>query len=117
MAERVPGCVDLRLLVTTIVLAEESGADLGEAVSRLEATVSRRISLAQELGAETARARMSAGVIAGMPFLGLAGIWGIQPEWIQAGWEDPAGRVLQQGAAVLSALGVAIMARLLRRPR
>jgi len=117
MAGRVPGCVDLRLLVTTIVLAEESGADLGAAVAKLEDTVSRRIALNLELRAETARARLSAGVISGMPFLGLLGIWVLEPDWVLDGWADPAGRVLQQGAAALIAVGLTLIVRLLRRPR
>ncbi len=117
MADRVPGCVDLRLLVTTIVLAEESGADLGVAVAKLEDTVSKRIALDLELRAETARARLSAGVISGMPFLGLLGIWVLEPDWVRAGWADPAGRVLQQAAAALIAVGLLLIVRLLRRPR
>jgi tight adherence protein B len=117
MAERVPGCVELQLLVTTIVLAEESGADLGVAVAKLESTVSRRIALRLDLRAETARARLSAGVISGMPFVGLLGVWFLEPEWVLAGWADPAGRLLQQCAVVLIAIGLTLIVRLLRGPR
>jgi tight adherence protein B len=117
MADRVPGCVDLRLLVTTIVLAEESGADLGVAVAKLESTLSQRLALSLEVRAETARARFSAGVISGMPFVGLLGIWLLEPAWVERGWDDPAGRLLQQGAMALIAVGLVLIARLLRRPR
>ena len=117
MADRVPGCIDLRLLVTTIVLAEESGADLGVAVAKLEDTVSKRLAMDLELRAETARARFSAGIISGMPFLGLVLIWLLEPDWVMDGWNDPAGRVLQQAAAAMIAVGLVLIVRLLRRPR
>ena len=117
MADRVPGCIDLRMLVTTIVLAEESGADLGAAVAKLEKTVSERLAINLELSVETARARLSAGVITGMPFLGVLGIWILEPDWLLDGWNDPAGRFLQQGALALIVVGLAIVMRLLRRPR
>ncbi len=109
MADRVPQCVDLRILVTALVLASEAGGNLGLLLERIEATLSERIALAQAARAETAQARLSSGIIAALPPLGVVGIAILQPDHLMAGWEDPLGRVLYIGSAVWMSIGLLII--------
>lgn len=117
MADRVPQCVDLRILVTALVLAAEAGGNLGWLLERIEATLSERIALAQAARAETAQARLSAGVLAALPPLGVVGIAVLRPEHLAAGWADPLGKVLFVGAGVWMGIGLLIVMWLVRGHR
>jgi tight adherence protein B len=117
MADRVPQCVDLRILVTALVLASEAGGNLGLLLERIETTLSERIALSQAARAESAQARLSSGIIAALPPLGVLGIALLQPEHLAAGWEDPLGRVLYIGSAIWMSIGLLIIVWLLRARR
>lgn len=117
MSDRVPQCVDLRILVTALVLASEAGGNLGLLLERIEATLSERIALAQASRAETAQARLSSGIIAALPPLGVVGIGLLQPDHLVAGWEDPLGRFLFIGSAIWMSIGLLVIIWLLAARR
>ena len=117
LADRVPQCVDLRILITALVLASEAGGNLGLLLERIETTLSERIALAQAARAETAQARLSAGVIAALPPLGVVGIAILRPDHLAAGWADPLGKVLYLGAGVWMSIGLLLIAWLVRGQR
>ena len=117
MADRVPQCVDLRILVTALVLASEAGGNLGLLLERIEATLSERIALAQAARAETAQARLSSGVLAALPPLGVLGIAVLRPDHLAQGWADPLGKVLYIGAGVWMSIGLLIVLWLVRGQR
>jgi tight adherence protein B len=117
LADRVPGCVDLRILVTAMVLSEESGGNLGELLQRIEGTLSARISLRQKVDAETAQSRLAAGVLAAMPPLGVIGIAVLRPDHLREGLADPLGQVIFTAAGVWMAIGILVVVRILRSRR
>jgi Flp pilus assembly protein TadB len=117
MTDRVPDCVDLRILVVAIVLATESGGNLGALMERLEATLSARIALAQQARAQQAQARLAAGILAAVPPLGVLGVALLQPDHFAEGWADPLGKVLYLAAGGWMGIGMLIVLLLLRRIR
>ena len=114
---RVPDSIDLRILVTAILLSSEVGGDLGGLLERIEETLSARIALAREMRAQQAQARLSAGILAALPPLGVLGVALVQPDYFLEGWEDPLGRVLYLAALVWMSIGLLIIALILRRQR
>lgn len=114
MAARAPRCVDLRLLVTAVTLAEESAGDLAALLSRLERTISDRHGMAREAKAKTAQARLQAAVLAAMVPVAALLLLLIAPDYLRDGWSDPLGRVLYQLAGLWAALGGVVIVILLR---
>ncbi len=117
MTDRVPDCVDLRILVVAITLATEAGGNLGALLERIEGTLSARISLAQHARAQQAQARLASGLLAALPPLGVLGVALLQPEHFAEGWADPLGKVLYLTAGAWMCIGMLVVLMLLRKIR
>jgi len=114
MARRAPRCVDLRLLVTAVLLSEESEGDLAGLLSRLEQTLSDRLSRAREAHAQTTQARLQGAILVALVPAAALLIGLVSPEYLTSAWEDPLGRVLYTGAACWAAVGILAVGLLLR---
>ncbi len=114
MADRAPTCVELRILVTAITLAEESASDLSALLGRIEGTVSDRISQNRDARARTTQARIQAFVLSAMVPIAAAAIWLVQPDYLLQAWADPLGRMVYQVAALWAGLGMLVILVLLR---
>lgn len=114
MASRAPRCVDLRILVTAITLAEESSSDLSALLGRIEGTLSDRIARNSEARARTTQARITAFFLSAMVPIAALLIWLVQPGYLLDAWADPLGRMVFQVAALWAALGLLIIFVLLR---
>ena len=114
MAARAPRCVELRILVTAITLAEESSSDLAALLSRIEANLSDRIARNADARARTTQARIQAFILAGMLPIAALGIWLVQPDYLLEAWSDPLGRMVFQVAALWAALGLLVIFVLVR---
>lgn len=114
MAARAPRCVELRILVTAITLAEESSSDLAALLARIEGTLSDRIARKAEARARTTQARIQAFVLAAMVPVAALAIWIVQPDYLLEAWADPLGKALYQAAALWAALGLLVIFVLLR---
>jgi tight adherence protein B len=114
MSERVPTCVDLRILVTAFLLSTEAGGNLGELLAKIEDTISRRIAMRQKAQAETAQARLNAALLCVVVPLAVVLIWFLEPDYLLAGWNDRLGRVLYGAAAAWMTVGALVIANTLR---
>jgi Flp pilus assembly protein TadB len=114
MADRSPGCVDLRLLVTALLLSEESEGDLAGLLGRLERTLSDRLAKARDAHAQTTQARLQGAILVALVPAAAGLIYLVAPEYLTSAWDDPTGRVLYTGAACWAAIGVLAIGLLLR---
>jgi Flp pilus assembly protein TadB len=114
VASRAPGCVDVRILVTAIALAEESSSDLGGLLSRIERTLGDRTARIRDVAARTLQVRVQAAVLVAMVPIAAGLLLLVQPDYLLDGWADPLGRALYQAAAMWAGLGVLCIAVLLR---
>ena len=114
MADRSPRCVELRILVTAITLAEESSSDLAALLGRIEGNLSDRIARNADARARTTQARIQAFILAAMLPVAALGIWLVQPDYLLEAWADPLGRLVYQVAALWAALGLLVIFILVR---
>ncbi len=97
--------VDVRILVTAILVQREVGGNLSEILEQIAETMRARFNLKRQVRVYTAQGRMSGYTLAALPiFVGVV-ISVINPAYIQTLFSDPLGRGLLTCAAVLQGIG------------
>ncbi|MFA5779233.1 MAG: type II secretion system F family protein [Elusimicrobiota bacterium] len=96
---------DLRIAVTSINLARETGGNLGEILSRLASTMRERKKIQGKIEAMTAQGKTSGAIMAGVPFLMLGILYFLEPEMMGLLFSEPIGNALLFIAVVMVSLG------------
>jgi tight adherence protein B len=113
MLERMP-TVPVMAMVTSILIQRETGGNLAEVLDRISSLVRQRFRFQRSVRTLTAEGRLSAWVVALMPF-GLAAVLELgSPGWLENLTTDPSGRKLILGAFVLMIAGILWIRRLVR---
>jgi tight adherence protein B len=109
------GLVEFNFFVASIQLQRESGGNLTETLATLSSVLRRRDEIRAKTRALTAEARLSAIVLAAMPFVTAGAIVIISPHYFAPMFQDPRGGYIL-GAALLSiAIAVFTMRTMLRK--
>ncbi|MGH7076160.1 MAG: type II secretion system F family protein [Stellaceae bacterium] len=109
------GIIEFNFFVASVQLQRESGGNLTETLATLSAVLRRRDELRAKTKALTAEARMSATVLAAMPFVTAGAIMAITPGYFKPLFKDPIGGYIL-GAAFLSiAFAMLTMRTMLRK--
>lgn len=112
MLERVP-CNDLRLLNGVIAINAESGGDLSGILDSIAETMQTRARMRAHVKSITASGRLSAAIVAALPWLTLAGLYVTSPGYLQPMFEPVwAGIAIIAVVAVMDAIGFAITRRM-----
>jgi tight adherence protein B len=97
--------VDIRILITAILVQREVGGNLSEILEQISETMRARFSLKRQVRVYTAQGRMSGYTLGALPiFVGLV-ITLINPEYMQTLYQEALGRALLLGASVLQGIG------------
>lgn len=88
------GTEDVDMFVTSVVILEEQGGDLGEAFESIIHTIRERIKVEKKIIALTAMGRTQGAGLFMMPFLLTGFIWFSDPEYIEPLFTKPLGWVL-----------------------
>ncbi len=106
---------DFRFLVVALVLQQKTGGSLAETLANLSAVIRARKALRLKARATSAEAKMSAIVLAALPFVVAGAMYALNRSLMQSLFDDPRGRFMI-GLAFLSLLtGLAVMYVLVRR--
>ena len=106
LAARIP-LTDLRYLVIAVLIQRESGGNLAEILCNIGRLIRSRLQLLAQVRVLSAEGRMSAWVLAALPFGVLAVLSAANPEYTSVLWNDPAGqRLLWYGLGMLVAGGL-----------
>lgn len=108
MQERI-GTEEARLFVTSLILQRETGGNLVELLTNISTLIRERIKFQANLETLTAEPKMSARVLAGMPFVMFAAIYSINAQYMQPLFTDPKGKFLMVYALVSVVIGYIIM--------
>jgi tight adherence protein B len=104
---------DLRYFVIAVLIQRETGGNLAELLTSIAALIRERFKLAGMVRVLSAEGRLSAWILALLPFA-LAGIVNlVNPQFMSLLWTDPTGIKLVFGALGLMALGVIWMWRII----
>lgn len=106
---------DFRFLVVALVLQQKTGGSLAETLANLSAVIRARKALRLKARATSAEAKMSAAVLAALPFVVAGAMYALNRGLMQSLFDDPRGRFMI-GLAFLSLLtGLTVMYVLVRR--
>jgi tight adherence protein B len=113
MIERTPS-VSLRSLATAILVQRETGGNLAEILDKITGVLRQRAKFQRRLRTLTAEGRMSAWVLAAVPFV-MAGIQNlINPGFMDVMFEEPTGRKIMMGVLGLMVVGMIWISRIVK---
>jgi tight adherence protein B len=97
--------VDIRILITAILVQREVGGNLSEILEQIAETMRARFSLKRQVRVYTAQGRMSGYTLAALPiFVGML-ITLINPDYMQTLFQETLGRAMLATATVLQIIG------------
>ena len=113
MIDQVPS-IDLKIMVTAILVQRETGGNLPVVLDRLCAVIRDRIRIRREIKTQTAQGRMT-GWILGLlpPFVMLAINW-ISPNYSSSFFHDPMGRYMLYAGTALLVTGIFVIQRMVQ---
>lgn len=106
------GSPDLRFLVTSVTIQNQSGGNLAEILSRLSSVMRDRATLRHKVKAMTAEARASAFFMTLLPIALVSVIMVLSPNYYGEVWDNPSFTTLLYVAAALLFTGNLIMRRM-----
>jgi tight adherence protein B len=104
MADRV-NLVDVRILVTAILIQREVGGNLAEILDNLAAVIRARFTIRRQIKVYTAQGRMTGYLLSLLPFFLFGILYWINPEYMVVLFTDPIGKVLVAVALTLQLAG------------
>jgi len=93
MADRVD-LVDVRILVTAILIQREVGGNLAEILDNLAAVVRARFTIRRQLRVYTAQGRMTGYLLAALPLILFSILYMLNPSYMSILFTDPVGKLL-----------------------
>lgn len=99
------GSVDLKMLVTAILIQRETGGNLGEVLEKISALMRERVALKGEIATLTAESKLSARILSALPVVVFLLVSAINPGFIQPMLDLRSGPWILFGAGVSVCLG------------
>lgn len=112
-AKRV-GTPEMKFLVVTLSIQRETGGNLAETLENLDNILRRRRQMKLKIKAMSSEARASAMIIGALPFLMMAILMLINPDYIMQLFTKPLGHTLLAVAGGMMAMGTYVMSRMVR---
>jgi tight adherence protein B len=97
--------VDVRILITAILVQREVGGNLSEILEQIAETMRARFTLKRQVRVYTSQGRMSGYTLAALPIVVGLVISMINPSYMQTLFAEPLGQALLAGAGVLQGIG------------
>ncbi len=97
--------VDVRILVTAILIQREVGGNLAEVLDNLSSVIRARFTIRRQLRVYTAQGRMSGYVLALLPIVVGTLIYLLNPQYGTLMFTHPMGRLMLGGAVVMQLIG------------
>ena len=104
MADRI-SLVDVRILVTAILIQREVGGNLAEILDNLSTVIRARFTIRRQIRVYTAQGRLTGYLLALLPFMLFGILYAINPEYMSVLFTDPIGKVLVGVALVMQLAG------------
>ena len=111
MQERI-GTEEARLFVTSLIIQRETGGNLVELLSNIANLIRERLKFQANLETLTAEPKMSARVLAGMPFVMFFAIYSINQDYMRPLLVEPIGKAVIVYAFISVVIGYFVMSRI-----
>jgi tight adherence protein B len=93
MADRID-LVDVRILVTAILIQREVGGNLAEILDNLAAVIRARFTIRRQIKVYTAQGRLTGYLLAFLPFALFGILYSVNPSYMMILFTDPIGKLL-----------------------
>jgi len=108
MANRMD-CPEVRYFVVSLVIQREAGGNLAEILEKLGYIIRERFKLQGKIRVLASEGKFSSMILIGLPFLILAAMGIMNPEYINLLISEPAGRLMAYTAAGMMVFGIIVM--------
>lgn len=105
---------ELKYLAIVLQVQRETGGNLAETLANLSDILRRRRQMKLKVRALSSEARASAYILGALPFIMFGVILVVNAGYVLALFEDPRGHVMIAGGLMSIAMGVGVMARMIR---
>ncbi|QJB55241.1 type II secretion system F family protein [Pseudodesulfovibrio sp. zrk46] len=105
---------DLKFFVVSVNIQRETGGNLAEIISNIARLVRERFVLFGKVKVLSAEGRLSALLLSALPFVVVAMMYTINPDYMSLLWTTELGRAMAWGAAISMLIGVSIMRRMVK---
>ena len=113
LCDRIP-LTDYRFFVVSVLIQRQSGGNLSEVLGNLSGLIRGRLKLLARVKVLSAEGRMSAWILALMPFF-IAGIMNlVNPEFMSPMWTDPIGQTMLKVLLTMMFIGILVLRRIVR---
>ena len=113
LLQRVPS-VTVMALVTSILVQRETGGNLAEILEQISAVLRGRFKLQRKVKTLSAEGRLSAWILALVPLVLFAVIWGTSPDYLPMLLEEEVGKKMIIYGAVSAIIGIFWVRRVIR---
>jgi len=113
LLERVPS-MSLMAAITAVLIQRETGGNMAEILEKIAAVVRSRFRYQRRLRTLSAEGRLSAWILALVPFVLAAVLMVLSPDYLPMLTKDPLGRQLIAGAFVMASVGIFWIRRIIR---
>ena len=111
LSRRVP-VADLQFLVTAILVQKETGGNLAQVLDKASHVIRERIRVGGQLRIRTAQGRLTGWILCGLPFAMFIGMNFLHPGYGKELFQDPLGQKLVTYEAVMMAIGIVLIRRI-----
>jgi tight adherence protein B len=113
LATRVPG-TDLRYFVIAVLIQRETGGNLSELLASISSIIRERLKLMGQVKVLSAEGRLSAWILALLPFGAAFMIQIVNPKFLEVLYTDPTGKKMLALAGIMMLLGIFAMRKIIR---
>jgi tight adherence protein B len=104
LADRI-NLVDVRILVTAILIQREVGGNLAEILDNLSSVVRARFTIRRQIRVFTAQGRMTGYLLSALPIIIFSILYMLNPQYMSILFTDPIGKILIVVAITMQLLG------------
>jgi len=105
-------CQDLNFFAVSVILQRETGGNLAEIIEKIAHLIRERFKLLQKIKTLSAEGRLSAIILACIPFVVAGILYFKNPEYIMVLYTDPTGRIMATVVLFMMILGIYVMKRI-----
>jgi tight adherence protein B len=105
-------CKDLNFFVVSVILQRETGGNLAEIIEKIAHLIRERFKLLDKIKTLSAEGRLSAIILACIPFVVAGILYFKNPTYIMVLYTDPTGRIMATVVLCMVILGIYIMKRI-----
>ena len=105
---------DLRYFVVSVIIQREAGGNLAEIMDKIGHIIRERFKLRGKIRVLSAEGKMTAIILAALPFLVIIALHFMNPNYINTLLTEPAGRKISAVAGFMMVVGILVMKKLIR---